>query len=82
MHVYHTEPVGLAVNVAGSFLCAREAVRRMSTREGGAGGVLELHHPEALGRSAGGHRDRSSLTDPAPARPPAHRTRRGRASDD
>jgi NAD(P)-dependent dehydrogenase (short-subunit alcohol dehydrogenase family) len=30
----------LAVNVLGSFLCAREAVRRMSTRHGGAGGVI------------------------------------------
>jgi NAD(P)-dependent dehydrogenase (short-subunit alcohol dehydrogenase family) len=30
----------LAVNVLGSLLCAREAVRRMSTRHGGAGGVI------------------------------------------
>ena len=30
----------LAVNVLGSFLCAREAVRRMSTRGGGAGGAI------------------------------------------
>jgi NAD(P)-dependent dehydrogenase (short-subunit alcohol dehydrogenase family) len=28
------------VNVLGSFLCAREAVRRMSTRQGGAGGSI------------------------------------------
>ena len=28
------------VNVVGSFLCAREAVRRMSTRHGGAGGTI------------------------------------------
>ncbi len=28
------------VNVTGSFLCAREAVRRMSTRHGGAGGAI------------------------------------------
>jgi len=28
------------VNVFGSFLCAREAVRRMSTRYGGAGGAI------------------------------------------
>ena len=27
-------------NVLGSFLCAREAIRRMSTRAGGAGGVI------------------------------------------
>jgi NAD(P)-dependent dehydrogenase (short-subunit alcohol dehydrogenase family) len=30
----------LAVNVAGAMLCAREAVRRMSTRRGGKGGVI------------------------------------------
>lgn len=30
----------LAVNVAGSILCAREAVRRMSTRRGGSGGAI------------------------------------------
>jgi NAD(P)-dependent dehydrogenase (short-subunit alcohol dehydrogenase family) len=29
-----------AVNVIGSFLCAREAVRRMSTRYGGEGGAI------------------------------------------
>jgi NAD(P)-dependent dehydrogenase (short-subunit alcohol dehydrogenase family) len=30
----------LAVNVTGSFLCAREAVKRMSTRHGGKGGSI------------------------------------------
>jgi NAD(P)-dependent dehydrogenase (short-subunit alcohol dehydrogenase family) len=30
----------LAVNLIGPFLCAREAVRRMSSRHGGAGGVI------------------------------------------
>jgi NAD(P)-dependent dehydrogenase (short-subunit alcohol dehydrogenase family) len=30
----------LATNVTGSFLCAREAIRRMSTRHGGAGGAI------------------------------------------
>ncbi|MCM2341144.1 SDR family oxidoreductase [Rhodoferax sp.] len=30
----------LATNVTGSFLCAREAVRRMSTRHGGLGGSI------------------------------------------
>jgi NAD(P)-dependent dehydrogenase (short-subunit alcohol dehydrogenase family) len=30
----------LAINVLGSFLCAREAVRRMSTRHGGTGGSI------------------------------------------
>jgi NAD(P)-dependent dehydrogenase (short-subunit alcohol dehydrogenase family) len=29
-----------ATNVTGSFLCAREAVKRMSTRHGGAGGAI------------------------------------------
>ena len=30
----------MRVNVIGSFLCAREAVKRMSTRHGGKGGVI------------------------------------------
>jgi len=30
----------LDTNILGSFLCAREAVRRMSTRHGGAGGAI------------------------------------------
>jgi NAD(P)-dependent dehydrogenase (short-subunit alcohol dehydrogenase family) len=30
----------MAVNVTGAFLCAREAVRRMSTLRGGAGGAI------------------------------------------
>jgi NAD(P)-dependent dehydrogenase (short-subunit alcohol dehydrogenase family) len=30
----------MRVNVIGAFLCAREAVRRMSTRHGGRGGVI------------------------------------------
>lgn len=30
----------MATNVVGAFLCAREAVRRMSTRRGGAGGAI------------------------------------------
>jgi NAD(P)-dependent dehydrogenase (short-subunit alcohol dehydrogenase family) len=30
----------LAANVIGSFLCCREAVRRMSTKRGGAGGAI------------------------------------------
>jgi NAD(P)-dependent dehydrogenase (short-subunit alcohol dehydrogenase family) len=29
-----------AVNVVGSFLCAREAIKRMSKRQGGAGGTI------------------------------------------
>ena len=30
----------MRINVIGSFLCAREAVRRMSTRHGGKGGAI------------------------------------------
>jgi NAD(P)-dependent dehydrogenase (short-subunit alcohol dehydrogenase family) len=30
----------LAINVTGSFLCAREAVKRMSTKRGGKGGAI------------------------------------------
>jgi NAD(P)-dependent dehydrogenase (short-subunit alcohol dehydrogenase family) len=30
----------LRINVLGSFLCAREAIKRMSTRHGGKGGVI------------------------------------------
>jgi NAD(P)-dependent dehydrogenase (short-subunit alcohol dehydrogenase family) len=30
----------MAVNVTGTILCSREAVRRMSTRHGGAGGAM------------------------------------------
>lgn len=30
----------LATNVTGSFICAREAIRRMSTRHGGGGGAI------------------------------------------
>jgi NAD(P)-dependent dehydrogenase (short-subunit alcohol dehydrogenase family) len=30
----------MRVNVVGTFLCAREAVRRMSTRRGGSGGSI------------------------------------------
>ena len=30
----------LGINVIGSFLCAREAIKRMSTRRGGAGGSI------------------------------------------
>jgi NAD(P)-dependent dehydrogenase (short-subunit alcohol dehydrogenase family) len=39
MEVARVERV-FATNVTGAFLCAREAVRRMSTRHGGAGGAI------------------------------------------
>ena len=38
----------LAVNVTGSFLCAREAVRRMSTRRGGYGGAVVIISSRAV----------------------------------
>jgi NAD(P)-dependent dehydrogenase (short-subunit alcohol dehydrogenase family) len=42
----------LAVNTLGSFLCAREAVRRMSTRYGGSGGaIVNLSSGAAVGGS-------------------------------
>jgi NAD(P)-dependent dehydrogenase (short-subunit alcohol dehydrogenase family) len=39
----------LAVNVVGAFLCAREAVRRMSTARGGAGGSIVVVSSRAAG---------------------------------
>ena len=39
----------LAVNVVGAFLCAREAVRRMSTARGGAGGAIVVVSSRAAG---------------------------------
>lgn len=42
----------MAVNVTGSILCAREAVKRMSTRHGGKGGVI-VHLSSAAARLGG-----------------------------
>jgi NAD(P)-dependent dehydrogenase (short-subunit alcohol dehydrogenase family) len=39
----------LAVNVVGAFLCAREAVRRMSTARGGSGGAIVIVSSRAAG---------------------------------
>ena len=39
MHAARFERV-FATNITGAFLCAREAVRRMSTRHGGKGGAI------------------------------------------
>jgi NAD(P)-dependent dehydrogenase (short-subunit alcohol dehydrogenase family) len=39
----------LAVNVVGAFLCAREAVRRMSTKHGGGGGAIVVISSRAAG---------------------------------
>ncbi len=44
----------LAVNVTGSILCSREAVRRMSTRNGGRGGVIVNISSLAARTGAGG----------------------------
>jgi len=43
-----------AINVTGAFLAAREAVRRMSTRRGGAGGVIVNISSGAAGRGSAG----------------------------
>jgi len=42
-----------ATNVTGSFLCAKEAVRRMSTKHGGAGGAI-VNVSTAASRIGGG----------------------------
>lgn len=44
----------LDVNVTGAFLCAREAVRRMSTRHGGVGGSIVLVSSTAATRGSPG----------------------------
>jgi NAD(P)-dependent dehydrogenase (short-subunit alcohol dehydrogenase family) len=44
----------LDVNVMGVFLCTREAVRRMSTRYGGAGGAIVNVSSTAAGRGSPG----------------------------
>jgi NAD(P)-dependent dehydrogenase (short-subunit alcohol dehydrogenase family) len=44
----------LAVNVTGAFLCAREAVRRMSTARGGAGGAIVVVSSRAAGLGSPG----------------------------
>jgi NAD(P)-dependent dehydrogenase (short-subunit alcohol dehydrogenase family) len=44
----------LDVNVLGVFLCAREAVRRMSTRHGGRGGAIVTVSSTAAGRGSPG----------------------------
>ena len=47
-----------ATNVTGAFLCAREAVRRMSTRYGGAGGaIVNVSSGAARGGSPGEYID-------------------------
>src|SRR6202049_3664752 len=44
----------LAVNVSGTMLCSREAVRRMSTRRGGTGGAIVNISSRAAHTGAGG----------------------------
>lgn len=47
-----------AINITGAFLCAREAVRRMSTRHGGAGGaIVNVSSGAARSGSAGEYVD-------------------------
>lgn len=47
-----------AVNITGAFLCAREAVRRMSTRHGGVGGaIVNVSSGAARSGSAGEYVD-------------------------
>jgi len=45
----------LRVNVVSAFLCAREAVLRMSTRRGGEGGAIVNVSSRAAALGAGGH---------------------------
>jgi NAD(P)-dependent dehydrogenase (short-subunit alcohol dehydrogenase family) len=45
----------LRVNVLSAFLCAREAVHRMSTQRGGAGGAIVNVSSRAAALGAGGH---------------------------
>jgi NAD(P)-dependent dehydrogenase (short-subunit alcohol dehydrogenase family) len=48
----------MATNVTGSFLCAREAVRRMSTKHGGlGGGIVNISSRAAVLGSAGEYVD-------------------------
>jgi NAD(P)-dependent dehydrogenase (short-subunit alcohol dehydrogenase family) len=48
----------MATNVTGSFLCAREAVRRMSTKHGGSGGsIVNISSRAAVLGSAGEYVD-------------------------
>src|SRR5262245_66210067 len=42
----------LATNVTGAFICAREAIRRMSTAHGGAGGAIVNVSSRAAGLGA------------------------------
>jgi NAD(P)-dependent dehydrogenase (short-subunit alcohol dehydrogenase family) len=49
-----------AINVLGSILCAREAVRRMSTRHGGG----RRHRQPVVGRGAAGLAPGSTWTTP------------------
>jgi NAD(P)-dependent dehydrogenase (short-subunit alcohol dehydrogenase family) len=44
----------LAVNVTGTILCAREAVKRMSTKRGGSGGAI-VNLSSLITRSGGAH---------------------------
>ncbi len=58
----------LATNVVGSFLCAREAVRRLSTKHGGAGGAIVN-----VSSGAAGSDRRASTSTMRPRRAPSIR---------
>src|SRR5437773_1262901 len=68
-----------AVNVIGSFLCAREAVKRMSKRHGGQGGaIVNLSSAAArLGSPGRARRTRSSGLPRAASRSSPWSSRRG-----
>ena len=80
----------MASTVVGSFLCAREAVRRMSTKHGGAGGgagrgrgICRLRRIESCGGCADhwlveGSGGRRHSCQWRPARPDLHRHARQR----
>ena len=77
----------MAVNVTGSMLCAREAVKRMSTRHGGKGGVIvnlssvaaKLGSPNTYVDYAASKGAIDSFTDRA--RPRSRRRRHSRRRD-
>ena len=51
----------MAVNVMGTMLCCREAVRRMSTKKGGAGGAIVSTPPANPGASPADSAQRTDI---------------------
>jgi NAD(P)-dependent dehydrogenase (short-subunit alcohol dehydrogenase family) len=60
---------GFAVNVTGSFLCCREAVRRMSTKRGEAGGAI-VNVSSVAGRRGSSSRSTRGRMPRTPSRRP------------